>query len=155
SLNYRLLLHFVAAHVAYPYTQGCLLETRPKEQFVALSHRHGLCSRSWARLTGVVRNCAPVYRLSHSMTLKVSGIVAAFSAGRSGQGFGSGVMPVPSLGWVVIIWGFTLGYVFALVGALPARMKEWDFGLYYASALSLRLGHNPYREPFTALADRL
>ncbi|MFZ0889422.1 MAG: glycosyltransferase family 87 protein [Candidatus Binataceae bacterium] len=89
------------------------------------------------------------------MTLKVSGIVAAFSARRSGESFGCGVMPVPSLGWVVIIWGFTLGYVFALVGALPARMKEWDFGLYYASALSLRLGRNPYREPFTALADRL
>jgi hypothetical protein len=38
---------------------------------------------------------------------------------------------------------------------LPTRVKDWDFDLYYVSALALRENQNPYTVDYKALAARL
>jgi hypothetical protein len=50
---------------------------------------------------------------------------------------------------LALLWAVALVYFGLILSALPGHVNQWDFSHYYASALALRQGHNPY---FTDLA---
>lgn len=68
------------------------------------------------------------------------------------RGVAAAVQSTPML---VIIWTVTFIYMGALVPVLQQRVTRWDFSIYYASALALREGANPYRDDLKPFSDQV
>src|SRR5260370_30917766 len=78
-------------------------------------------------------------RRSRSLTVSIEGLARALTR------------PIP----VAILCAAALLKAHLVFSILPTRVKDWDFDLYYVSALALRENQNPYTVDYKALAARL
>jgi hypothetical protein len=76
---------------------------------------------------------------SRSLTVSIEGLARALTR------------PIP----VAILCAAALLKAYLVFSILPTRVKDWDFDLYYVSALALRENQNPYTVDYKALAARL
>ena len=78
-------------------------------------------------------------RRSRNSTISIKGLAPALT------------QPIP----VAILCAAALLKAYLVFSILPTRVKDWDFDLYYVSALALRENQNPYTVDYKALAARL
>jgi len=78
-------------------------------------------------------------RRSRSLTVPIEGLALALTR------------PIP----VAILCAAALLKAYLVFSILPTRVKDWDFDLYYVSALALRENQSPYTVDYKALAARL
>jgi hypothetical protein len=78
-------------------------------------------------------------RSSRNLTISIEGLGLALTR------------PIP----VTILCAAALLKAYLVFSILPTRIKDWDFDLYYVTALALRENQNPYTVDYKALAARL
>lgn len=59
------------------------------------------------------------------------------------------------VGAFAALWLAASLFAIVIAKALPAKATQWDFSVYYVSALMMREGGNPYRTSLRPLGDRL
>jgi hypothetical protein len=70
--------------------------------------------------------------------------------------FGERLIAALTRRWVIVmLWLAAAIRGYGLFRVLGERANQWDFSHYYASALALREGLNPYTTNLTAIANRL
>ena len=74
-------------------------------------------------------------RRSRSLTVSIEGLALALTR------------PIP----VAILCAAALLKAYLVFSILPTRVKDWDFDLYYVSALALRENQNPYTVVYRGL----
>jgi glycosyl transferase family 87 len=78
-------------------------------------------------------------RRSRSLTISIEGLALALTR------------PIT----VAILCAAALLKAYLVFSILPARVKDWDFDLYYVTALALRENQNPYTVDYKPFAARL
>jgi len=78
-------------------------------------------------------------RSGGNLTISIEGLALALTR------------PIP----VAILCAAALLKAYLVFSILPTRAKDWDFDLYYVTALALRENQNPYTVDYKALAARL